>query len=230
MGNLKENIKLFNKKIEELYDAYPILRNIDNDNDGVVKKSVMFKEIFANEYLKNPQGCCEGFILVIKGSIKIHRINKDGNETNLYNIGRGDICHEALSCYLRCQSLNIVGRAMQDSCVAIIPPQIVKEYFLKDKNFLEEMYKDLYIKFKGVIENKESRSHESIEHRLIKLLISKKSNIVYGTHSELALEIDSAREVVSRKLKDLERRGYIKGSRGKIQIIGDLRELLSSDK
>ncbi|MEG2288318.1 MAG: Crp/Fnr family transcriptional regulator [Clostridium sp.] len=227
MENLEKNIKQFNKAIKEVYEAYPMLKRVDNNNGEILRKNIVFKNIFANEYLKTAEGSCGGFILVIKGNINIHRINQEGNETNLYNIGRGDICHEALSCFLNCQSLNIVGKAIQDSLVAIIPPEIVKEYFLRDKNFVEEIYKDLYVKFKLVIENKEARSHESIEHRLIKLLISKKSNIIYGTQSELAFQIDSAREVVSRKLKDIERRGYIKVMRGKIQIVGDLKELLN---
>ena len=58
--------------------------------------------------------------------------------------------------------------------------------------------------------------HESLESRLIRLLINKNSKIIYATHSELAFEIDSVREVVSRKLKSIEKRGYIKLERGKI--------------
>lgn len=227
MSDLKDGIELFDKKLSELYKCYPILKSINNHNVDIVSKSVIFKAVFANEYLKTSEKSCEGFLFVIKGNIKVHRINEEGNETNLYNIGRGELCHEALSCFLSYKSLNIVGKAIQDSYIAIIPPDIVKEYLLKDKDFLQEIYKDLYIKFRGVIENKEEISHKSIEHRLINLLMSKKSNIVYGTQSELAFEIDSAREVVSRKLKELERRGYIKVMRGKIQIIGDLTELLS---
>ena len=46
------------------------------------------------------------------------------------------------------------------------------------------------------------------------------------THSELAFELDSAREVVSRKLKELEKEGYINLSRGKIAIIKDLKEII----
>ena len=58
------------------------------------------------------------------------------------------------------------------------------------------------------------------------MLINKNSKIIYATHSELAFEIDSAREVVSRKLKNIEKRGYIKLERGKIVIIKNLKEIL----
>lgn len=80
---------------------------------------------------------------------------------------------------------------------------------------------DLYFKFKKIVENKEENIHESIESRLIKLLMSKNTKIIYTTHSQLAFELDSAREVVSRKLKRLKEEGYIEMTRGKIVIIKD---------
>ena len=65
-----------------------------------------------------------------------------------------------------------------------------------------------------------------IKNLNLKLLINKNSSIIYATHGELAFEIDSAREVVSRKLKNIEKRGYIKLERGKIVIIKNLKEIL----
>ena len=88
------------------------------------------------------------------------------------------------------------------------------------------MYKDLYGKFNSVIENKEEMIHESLESRLLNFLINKNSKIIYTTHSQLAFEVDSVREVVSRKLKSIEKRGYIKLERGKIIILKDLKEIL----
>ena len=56
--------------------------------------------------------------------------------------------------------------------------------------------------------------------------MSKNSKSIYATHSELAFEIDSTREVISRSLKKIEKQGFIKMLRGKIQILKDLNELL----
>ena len=80
--------------------------------------------------------------------------------------------------------------------------------------------------FNVIINVKEEVKHEPLTNRLIKLLISKNSKNIYVTHNDLAFELDSAREVISRKLKQLEKMGYLKLSRGKIQIEKDLNELL----
>lgn len=214
------------KKIKALYKSYPILNKINEKNNGIINNQANFKTVYADEFVKAAEGTCVGILFVVSGNIKIQRINAEGEETNLYNIRQGEFCHEALSCLSNFESLNITGKAIQDSEVCIIPLDIAKAYLIKDIEFLTYIYGDLYNKFITVIENKEEIVHESLETRLVKLLLSKNSNIIYGTHSELAFEIDSAREVVSRKLKSLEKRGYIKLERGKIVIVNNLKEIL----
>lgn len=220
---------MINKKIEyinRLYEAYPVLAQIDEENKGILGEKAIFKDLFADEYLSTNEGECIGFLFVISGSIKINKLNERGEETNLYNIERGQLCHEALSCFMNCKSLNIIGKAIQDSKICVIPFDVVNKYLLQDTLFLQYIYKDLYEKLKIIINVKEEVRHESLTNRLVKLLIDKKSRNIYITHNELAFELDSAREVVSRKLKELEKRGYLKLSRGKIQIEKDLNEVL----
>lgn len=215
-----------NYYIKELYKAYPILEQIDNYNKDALVERALFKELLADELLNTTEDKCVGFLFVISGTIKIQKINEKGEETNLYNIEKGQICHEALSCFLNCTSLNIIGRAMQNSKICIIPFDIVNTYLLNNTLFLQYIYKDLYSKFNVIINVKEEVKHEPLTNRLIKLLISKNSKNIYVTHNDLAFELDSAREVISRKLKQLEKMGYLKLSRGKIQIEKDLNELL----
>ena len=213
--------------IEYLYKIYPVFKKIDNDNNGIISSRAIFKELYSDEYVVETDENCHGVVFVMKGIIKIQKVNKDGEETNLYNIRQGELCHEALNCLSNLESLNINGKAIQDSKVCLIPFDIVRKYFIENREFLLYMYKDLHKKFKMVIENKEEIIHESLEKRIIKYLINKESSIIYVTHNNLAFEIDSVREVVSRKLKGFEKLGYIKLERGKIVILKDLGELLN---
>jgi len=215
--------------IEALYGMYPILKEIDIKNNGIIKDNTIFRDLDKGEFLKTSQETCLGLLFVIEGKIKIQKLNEEGEETNIYDIGNGEVCHEALSCYFNCESLNVLGKALENSKVAMVSAEVVKNYLLADHRFLQEIYKDLYKKFRNVLDNKEERVHESVEKRLVKLLLSKDSKIIYSTQGELAFEIDSAREVVSRKLKILETSGYIKRTRGKIQIIKDLNKLLEEN-
>ena len=207
-----DNIKL-------LYELYPIFKIINEKNQGIISEKAYFRTLDAEEYISSMKGACQGILFVIKGNINIKRINSDGDETNLYNITDGELCHEALSCMLEYKTLNIIGYAVQKSIVCIIPIEIVKKYILTNSEFLLYMYKDIYEKFSFIIEKRESRNHKTIEERIIKYLTKKNSRIVYTTHKDIAYEIDSKREVVSRKLKELEKLNYIKIERGKIIIL-----------
>jgi CRP/FNR family transcriptional regulator len=216
--------------IKELYNVYPVLEKIDKDNNGIIASRAIFKTLYSDEYISSNESSCQGVVFVIKGMIKIQKINKDGEETNLYNIRQGEFCHEALSCLSTLNSLNISGKAIQDSEICIIPFDVVKKYLISSNEFLVYMYEDLYKKFSSIIENKEERMHESLESRIIKFIMDRNSKVVYATHSQLAFEIDSVREVVSRKLKVMERQGYIKLERGKIIVLRNLREFEGGSK
>jgi CRP/FNR family transcriptional regulator len=227
MRDYHKTLDIRQKDIKALYDIYPILKKVDKSNSEIISTKAAFKTVYADEYVAGADEACHGVLFVIKGMIKIQKVNNEGEETNLYNLKQGEFCHEALSCLSNFESLNITGKAIQDSKVCIIPFDVVKKYLIQDNEFLLYMYRDLYTKFNTVIGNKEEIIHESLETRLIKYLISKNSSIIYGTHGDIAFEIDTVREVVSRKLKSIEKLGYIKLERGKIIILKDLRDILN---
>lgn len=224
--NYEEKLNNRSKDLESLYRKYPVLEKVDKKNNGIINEQAYFKTLYAGEYIEATEGTCHGILFVLEGTINIQKINPNGEQTNLYNIKESEFCHEALSCISNLESLNITGKAIQYSEVCIIPMEIVKQYIMKDEEFLLYIYEDLHRKFNAVIENKEEMMHESLETRLIKLLISKNSKIIYTTHSELAFEVDSAREVISRSLKSIEKRGYVKLERGRIIIVKNLNEIL----
>ncbi|MEG0295716.1 MAG: Crp/Fnr family transcriptional regulator [Clostridium sp.] len=219
-------MKKLEDKLNKLYEVYPVLKEINDNRNRVIESNIVFRDLLDGEYLKTSEESCAGFLFVLSGTIKIQRVTNNGEETNLYNIEKGQLCHEALSCFLNYRPLNIEGKAIQDSKIAILSSDILIKYLLQDTKFMQVIYKDLYAKFNRIIDNKEQIVHDTLETRIVKYLIGKKCNIVYATHSEIAFEIDSAREAVSRKLKKFENDGYIEISRGKIQVVKDLSELI----
>lgn len=188
---MKEN-KLQN--IEKFFAAYPILKEIDLKNDGRIKSNAIYKKIEEGKYLYSIGNECSGVLFVISGTIKVQKINEEGSETNLYDIRKGQLCHEALSCMLNNKSLEIIVRAVEDSEVYIINAEIVKNILLKDISFIEYMYKDIYEKLNIVVSNKEKIKYDSVEKRLINFLMSQNSNEIKIKQSEIGFNIDSTRE------------------------------------
>lgn len=207
------------EKIKFLYREYPILQKLNVKSNGVLQEKLILRKVSSQEYLKTADSPCMGIPFIIKGKVRIFRINDKGEETNLYNIGKGELCHETLSCIIQCIPLNIFAQAVQDSEIFMVPIDMFDKLFLQDIEFLKYLYMSLHNKFKLIVDSKEEIIHESIEERLIRNLKTKNSKIIYSTHEELALEIGTSREVVSRKLKSLEKEGKLKLNRGKIEIL-----------
>ncbi|MGL5438960.1 MAG: Crp/Fnr family transcriptional regulator [Filifactoraceae bacterium] len=217
---------VYNKNVQEFYEVYPLLKLIDERSNLVIRKNINYRELEAGELLMTYGGGCLGFLFVISGKIKIKKLNEDGDETFLYDIGKGEFCHEAINCHMNNISMNVTGVAEQVSKIAIIPFEIVNKYLLADSSFMEYCYKDLYRKFTQITIFKEESIHEDIEKRIVKWLLSRNTKNIYITHSELAFELGTAREVVSRKLKSLENEGYIETRRGKIALKESLNSYL----
>lgn len=200
---------------ESLYKAYPILKDINEKNKNRLDQAFIFRYLERGEYLQGKE--CPGVVFIVKGKIKAEKVDLEGRQTNLYEIKEGELCHESLSCHLKCESLEVMGYAIVDTLVAVLPREITDKYLLNDIEFMKYLYKNLYNKFRMIIGHKESMIHESIEERVLKYLDQRGKNIIYTTHQEIALELGSSREVISRKLKQLENEGYIELGRGKIK-------------
>ena len=150
------------KNLELLYDRYPVLKTINDQNENIIDKNAYFKTLQFNEYISSSNGTCQGILFIVDGMLKIQRLSENGDETSLYEIKEGELCHEALSCLLNFNPLNIIGRAVMNSTICIIPIEIVRNYLIKDLQFLKYMYEDLYEKFNIIIQKREDKNHNSL--------------------------------------------------------------------
>lgn len=207
------------RQLNKLLEVYPVLDRINRKADGVIGNTIRFKQLSAGEYMQSREYHCSDLLFVISGILKIEKIDENGKVMKLYELGPGEICHEVLSCYMNCEKLNLLGQAVTDMEVALVPMRVVDQYMISDLDFMKFMYVHLYDKFRKVVLDKEEIIHESMKNRLVKYLRSKHSNTIYVTHQEIAFELGTAREVVSRNLKQMEKKGMIQLERNRIRIV-----------
>lgn len=205
--------------IQHLFEVYPSLVSLNKKLNGSLEKEISFKKFDAGALIKTREMECSGILLVLKGTIKIEKVDEEGKQTRLYELGSGEICHESLSCFMKCQPLDLVGYALSSLEIALIPMKLISEHMIYDVDFLRFMYTNLYAKFSKVVLDKEELTHESIPDRLIKYLKKQNSPIIYTTHQEIALNLGTAREVISRNLKKMEQDGLVKLERNKIKLL-----------
>lgn len=179
--------------------------------------------ISENERILNIDDYIKVVPLVIEGRIKVMRQDESGKEILLYYIEPGESC--ALSIAAGLNNKKSVAYAITDSKTQLLAIPVDKlESMIKIFPYLNKFVLELFHqRFNELIEFIDAISFKNIDERLIEYLEKKsddgKNKFIHLTHRAISEELGTAREVVSRLLKQLEKQGKIKNHRGKIEII-----------
>lgn len=165
--------------------------------------------------------------LVISGAIRVTRIDENGKEILMYFIREKESCFLSITASLNNNFSNIDSlRAVIDEptkFVAITDEQIRKwnNTYKSWRDYIANIYNKRFVDFFSIIDNV---VFKSVDEKLVTAMndLKDENNQITITHQELAMRIGSAREVVSRLLKILEKDGRIELNRGKIKILSAL--------
>lgn len=163
---------------------------------------------------------CLNYLLVISGSVKVITRAENGREIVLYHITSGGSCVLTTSCLISSEDYPAEGVTETDVLALAIPKTVFEQYIGESKAFRKQVfhsYGDRLIKLITLIEE---ISFAKLDIRLAKFLLEHGSvnTPIHTTHQALATELGSAREVISRQLKEFEHKGWVKLNRGKIEI------------
>lgn len=208
---------------DEMLKNYPFLNDLDNEVLEIFFNRLIVNSYEAGQNVFNNKVSCIGFSFILDGKVRIYKIGDDGKEVTLYRIGKGDSCFNTILCALTDSEETSFADVEENAIIAILPMDLFKRYLLNNNSFLKYIFKNLYAKFENVVEGFEKVTFNSIENRIIdyfnlKLIDNNGVKIIYTTHEKIAADIGSSREVVSRSLKSLEKRGILELGRGKIKI------------
>ena len=161
--------------------------------------------------------------LLIKGSIKVLREDEQGNEVLLYYLGIGETCAMSLTSCISHEKSAIKAVVEEDVSMIVIPVRFMDEWlsqFKSWKNFVMDVYRKRFAEMLHFID---SIAFMKMDERLLKYLSDKAKitgkQVFHVTHQEIAYDLNSSREVISRLLKKLEKMGKIQLGRNKIELI-----------
>lgn len=164
---------------------------------------------------------CSNYLLVISGSVKVITRAENGREVVLYHIGTGGSCVLTTSCLLSTEAYPAEGITETDILALAINKQTFEHYLNESSAFRSLVFQSYGERLSRLIHLVEQISFAKLDVRLSQYLLSSGSvnSPIRTTHQAIATELGSAREVISRQLKDFEKKGWLKLSRGRIDII-----------
>ncbi len=209
--------------LEELKKEYTFLNTLSQEAQEVISQSLNKRHYETGYKLINGEQACWGFSFILKGTVRVYRINEEGREVTLYRLRSGDSCFMTILCTLAHSDTYAFAEVEEEATLAIIPIAIFEKYLLEDVGYLKYSFKNLYGKFDAVVNTLEKVTFDSIEKRILDYLKEhtqgNQKGVIYTTHEKLAIDIGSSREVVSRILKNFEKKGIVALERGKIRVL-----------
>ena len=198
------------------------LRFADHDLIDAIEKTGQLRQIDANTVIMQPGDLLEFVPIVISGSIRVLLQNENGDEHYLYHIFPGETCAMSLSCCQANKRSEIKAVAEEDTEIWFIPVRFVDEWtrFPEWKKYLSDIQAQRFSELLEAIELMAfSHLDEQLWNYLVKRVQATGSKTLHVTHQEIANELHSPREVITRLLHQLQKQSKLTLSRGAIEII-----------
>ena len=206
---------------QQLTTLVPFFKDSPKEIDVEFGSNHILKTIPKGQFIAMEGDDCKFLPIVKSGVIRIYTTSPGGNEMTLYRINKGESCILTITCLLTNKKFPALAYTETDTEILLVEDRLIREWVIKFdvwRNFVFNYMSNIIFK---VLELLEDSKFNRTEIRLIEFLLSKydinTSSLKY-THQQIANEIGTSREVISRILKDLESQNLIKLSRGSILI------------
>lgn len=162
---------------------------------------------------------CHAYVLRLAGQSRVFKLSSSGREILLYRVTGGETCVLTTTCLLGSSDYpasTIVEEPIRD---ILVPAAAFHEMMLESRVFRRFVMENYGALISDLIVLLDEVAFHSLDARLAKLLLEEPGDQVRRTHQQLADELGTAREVVSRQLKRFEVKGWLALGRGKLELL-----------
>ncbi len=162
-------------------------------------------------------------VLIASGSVKLYREHEDGGEAFMYYLGPGSACALSMICAVKQETSQVMAKAEEDTTAIMIPIQLMDELMRDYKSWYYFVLENYRTRFEELLTVLDHVLFKGMDERLEFYLKNqfKKAGApqLKLTHQEIANDLNSSREVISRLLKKMEQDGKVKLYRSYIEYL-----------
>lgn len=197
-----------------------------SDLEPALKKEMLaagrIVEASAGELLLDAGQPITSTMLVLDGRVKIYREDDKGNEFLMYYLEPGAACAFSIMCALNNEVSQITALAESDTTLLSIPFEDTMRWMRDYKSWDEFVLRNYRSRFEEILLTLDNIAFRNMDERLVFYLKRKmegEGSEIGISHQDIARDLNSAREVISRLLKKMEQRGAVKLDRNLIRIV-----------
>lgn len=201
-----------------LLQRFPVLADLPAGALARVVARCPVRTVRAGERLFDRHMPCEGFPLVLDGTVRVSTVSSGGREIVLYRVSPGEGCILSGGCLLGHTDYSATGVADTDVRLVRLPRALFNELMAVSEPFRRFVF-DMYgSRLAEVMELVEEVAFRKVDTRLAKLLVQR-GPVIEATHQALADELGSVRVFVSRMLRSFEERGWVQLERERVTVV-----------
>ena len=207
---------------ETFKENYPELVNVEDPAWQQVLDSAEIIHLPADMLVMEPPTPCSRFMLILSGCVRVYQQTPDDREITLYRSYSGDLCVLSVNGLMHKRDFGAFAKTESDVVALTLSRDQFMQAMALSPIFREFVLTNLTDRIHDVLELIETTVFQSLDTRLMchlgRLSRTTGSDTLHLTHQELARELGTSREVISRILKSFERQGCIAQERGVIHL------------
>jgi CRP/FNR family transcriptional regulator len=204
----------------DLIKTFPVFRKSSDVLVNNLLASASRHNVPAGKQMYSEGDDCSAIAFVLSGEIRVFKTGQTGREITLYEIGPGETCILNASCILSGRSYPANAVVLTDVDVLLVPSAAFRRLVDEHEQMRDFVFTLLSRRLSDVMELVEEVAFGRMDERLMEYLIEKSEDgKLETTHQKIAGDLGTSREVVSRLLKDLERKQTVRLSRNSITLL-----------
>jgi CRP/FNR family transcriptional regulator, anaerobic regulatory protein len=206
-----------------MIDVHQFFPSFQQDLVQDIEANATLKIVKEGELLIQTGQYIKSTVLVIKGKIKIYREGEDGGEFFMYFLNPGQACAISMICATKQEKSQIMAKVVEDAELITIPLPFMDKWMMQHRSWYEFVLDTYRSRFEEVLEVIDNIAFKAMDERL--QFYFKKQQVACGcselklSHQEIANDLNTSREVISRLLKKMEQQGLIKLNRNNITVL-----------
>lgn len=200
-----------------ILQQYPMLQSLTSLELDALLASAHAMTFPAGTILFDENQPCQGFPLLLSGSLRVIKSSANGRELQLYRVMPGESCILTSSCLLGDTPYQARGIVEESLEMIMLPASIFHVLLGKHDDFRRYVFRLFTERLTDMMQLVTAVAFQKLDQRLAALLIAK-TGPIHLTHQAIADELGSAREIVSRLLKGFAEQGWVKLGREQITL------------
>jgi len=209
------------KQFQYISRSLPILQGADPQIVREFQQAASLAKIPAGHDVFLEGDPIDAIALLISGVVRVYKIGETGREITLYRFGNGQGCILTANAILNRMTFPAVATVERDAEAVMIPAEVFRGWVNKYELWRDFVFDLLSQRLARVMALVDEVVFRRMDARLVSFLLNRfrVENPMRITHQEIASELGSSREVISRLLEDLSERGFLRVGRGEVEVL-----------